>query len=96
MITNWGEKIARKLAASGTISPEEIDLYGYGFFLLLSSTLYLVVVSIFGCTLGVLWESIIFYFLFSSLREYGKGLVTTIIMETNIMGIKTVLLSQSN
>ncbi len=74
MITNWGEKIARKLAASGTISPEEIDLYGYGFFLLLSSTLYLVVVSIFGCTLGVLWESIIFYFLFSSLREYAGGI----------------------
>lgn len=48
MITNWGEKIARKLAASGTISPEEIDLYGYGFFLLLSSTLYLIVVAIFG------------------------------------------------
>lgn len=74
MITNWGEKIARKLAASGTISPEEIDLYGYGFFLLLSSTLYLIVVAIFGSVFGVLWESIVFYFLFSILRGYAGGI----------------------
>lgn len=74
MITNWGKKIARKLAASGTISPEEIDLYGYGFFLLLSSTLYLIVVAIFGSAFGILWESIVFYFLFSILRGYAGGI----------------------
>lgn len=74
MITNWGEKIAHKLAASGTISSEDIDLYGYGFFLLLSSALYLVVVAIFGSAFGVLWESIVFYFLFSILRGYAGGI----------------------
>lgn len=74
MIINWGEKIARKLAASGTISSEDIDLYGYGFFLLLSSALYLVVVAIFGSAFGILWESIVFYFLFSILREYAGGI----------------------
>ena len=74
MITNWGEKIARRLAASGTILPEETDMYGYGFFLLLSSTLYLVVVAIFGSVFGVLWESIVFYFLFSILRGYAGGI----------------------
>ena len=68
MIINLGEKIAHKLAASGTISSEDIDLYGYGFFLLLSSALYLVVVAIFGSAFGILWESIVFYFLFSILR----------------------------
>lgn len=74
MITNLGEKIAHKLAASGTISSEDIDLYGYGFFLLLSSALYLVVVAIFGSAFGILWESIVFYFLFSILREYAGGI----------------------
>lgn len=74
MITNWGEKIAHKLAASGTISSEDIDLYGYGFFLLLSSALYLVVVAIFGSAFGILWESIVFYFLFSILRGYAGGI----------------------
>ena len=74
MITNLGEKIAHKLAASGAISSEDIDLYGYGFFLLLSSALYLVVVAIFGSAFGILWESIVFYFLFSILREYAGGI----------------------
>lgn len=74
MITNWGEKVARRLAASGTISSEDIDLYGYGFFLLLSSTLYMVVVAVFGSVFGVLWESIVFYLLFSILRGYAGGI----------------------
>ena len=74
MITNWGEKIARRLAASGTILSEDVDLYGYGFFLLLSSALYLFVVAIFGSALGIFWESILFYFMFSILREYAGGI----------------------
>lgn len=74
MITNWGEKIAHRLAASGTILPEEIGLYSYGFFLLLSSTLYLIIAAIFGSAFGVLWESIVFYLLFSIIREYAGGI----------------------
>lgn len=74
MIINLGEKIAHKLADSGTISSEDIDLYGYGFFLLLSSALYLVVAAIFGSVFGILWESIVFYFLFSILRGYAGGI----------------------
>lgn len=74
MITNLGEKISHKLAASGTISPDDVDLYSYGFFLLLSSVLYLVVVAILGSAFGILWESIVFYFLFSILREYAGGI----------------------
>ncbi len=74
MITNLGEKIAHKLAVSGTISSDDVDLYSYGFFLLLSSALYLVVVAIFGIAFGILWESIVFYFLFSVIREYAGGI----------------------
>lgn len=93
MITNWGEKIARKLAASGTISPEEIDLYGYGFFLLLSSTLYLIVVAIFGSVFGVLWESIVFYFLFSILRGYAGGIHAKTEYDCMLSTILALLLS---
>ena len=62
MITNLGEKIAHKLAVSGTISSDDVDLYSYGFFLLLSSALYLVVVAIFGIAFGILWESICWWY----------------------------------
>mgnify|MGYP004598044351 CR=1 FL=1 len=101
MITNWGEKVARRLAASGTISSEDIDLYGYGFFLLLSSTLYLVVVAVFGSVFGVLWESSVFYLLFSILRgyaggihaktEYGCMLSTILALLLSTMGIRGML-----
>lgn len=101
MITCLGKKIARRLAASGTISSEDIDLYGYGFFLLLSSALYLVVVAIFGIAFGILWESVLFYFLFSILREYAGGihaktehgcmLSTILALLLSIIGIRTMI-----
>lgn len=68
------EHITQKLIASSVIEESDRELYSYGFFLLLSSTLYLVVVAIFGSAFGILWESIVFYFLFSILREYAGGI----------------------
>ena len=68
------EHITQKLIASSVIDESDRDLYGYGFFLLLSSVLYLAVAAIFGSVFGILWESIVFYFLFSILREYAGGI----------------------
>lgn len=68
------EHITQKLIASSVIEEGDRELYSYGFFLLLSSVLYLVVAAIFGSELGILWESIVFYFLFSILREYAGGI----------------------
>lgn len=74
MITCLGEKLAYGLASSGTISFDDVALYGYGIFLLLSSALYLAIVAILGSIFGILWESILFYVLFSILREYAGGI----------------------
>ena len=74
MITRLGDIIARKLVISGSIPSEDAELYSYGFFLLLSKGLYLVVVSILGAALGIFWQSILFYLLFSVLREYAGGI----------------------
>lgn len=68
------EHITQKLIASSVIEESDRELYSYGFFLLLSSVLYLVVAAIFGSAFGILWESIVFYFLFSILREYAGGI----------------------
>lgn len=68
------EHITQKLIASSVIEESDKELYSYGFFLLLSSVLYLVVAAIFGSAFGILWESIVFYFLFSILREYAGGI----------------------
>ncbi len=68
------EHITQKLIASSVIEEGDRELYSYGFFLLLSSVLYLVVAAIFGSAFRILWESIVFYFLFSILREYAGGI----------------------
>lgn len=68
------EHITQKLIALSVIEEGDRELYRYGFFLLLSSVLYLIVAVIFGSAFGVLWESILFYFLFSILREYAGGI----------------------
>lgn len=68
------EHITQKLIASSVIEEGDRELYSYGFFLLFSSILYLIVAAIFGSVFGILWESVVFYFLFSILREYAGGI----------------------
>lgn len=95
------EHITQKLIASSVIEEGDRELYSYGFFLLLSSVLYLVVATIFGSAFGILWESVIFYFLFSILREYAGGihaktehgcmLSTIIALLLFIMGIRKMM-----
>lgn len=74
MISYWGDKIAYELVASDIIPSEDMALYAYGFFLLLSKALFLLVVSILGAVFGIFQESILFYLLFSILREYAGGI----------------------
>lgn len=74
MITKLGDRIARALVLSGMASEEEQELYSYGFFLLLSRGLFLLVTAAFGAIWGVLWESVLYYALFSLLRGYAGGI----------------------
>lgn len=73
MISRLSEKIARTLGKSGTIPVEEQELYGYGFFLILSNLIFLVMTMVFGAIFEVLWESIVFYIMFIALRGYAGG-----------------------
>lgn len=74
MISQLGEKLATMLVFSDVIASDDIELYSYGFFLILSKCLYLIVAVVLGIIFHVLWESITFYVLFSTLREYTGGI----------------------
>lgn len=74
MITALGNRLARALALSGAVPEGEQELYSYGFFLLLSKGIFLLVTAAFGAMWGVLWESIAFYGLFALLRSYAGGI----------------------
>lgn len=73
MITALGDRLAQALAQSGAVPNEEQELYSYGFFLLLSKGLFLLVAMAFGAMWGCLWESVLFYALFTLLRGYAGG-----------------------
>lgn len=94
------EHITQKLIASSVIEEGDRELYSYGFFLLFSSILYLIVAAIFGSVFGILWESVVFYFLFSILRKYAGGInaktehsciLSTILALLSIVGIQKMM-----
>lgn len=73
MISSLSSLIAEALYKSQVIAEEDKELYIYGFFVLLSKGLFFLVSAFFGWMLGVLWESIVFYIMFSTLRSYAGG-----------------------
>lgn len=73
MISSLSGIITEALCKSQVIAEEEKELYLYGFFVLLSKGLLFLVSALFGWMFGVLWESIVFYIMFSTLRSYAGG-----------------------
>lgn len=73
MISSLSSIITEALYKSQVIAEEDKELYTYGFFVLLSKTLFFLVSALFGWMFGVLWESMVFYIMFSTLRGYAGG-----------------------
>lgn len=73
MISRLSSIITEALYKSQVIAEEDKELYTYGFFVLLSKTLFFLVSALFGWVFGVLWESMVFYIMFSTLRSYAGG-----------------------
>lgn len=73
MISSLSSLITEALYKSQVIAEEDKELYVYGFFVLLSKGLFFLVSAFFGWMFGVLWESIVFYIMFSTLRSYAGG-----------------------
>lgn len=73
MINKLSKYFTDKLFLNGAITEEEQELYTYGFFMLLSQLMYLVLACIFGLILGCFFESTIFYVAFMFIRRYAGG-----------------------
>lgn len=73
MISKISSSISEKLCYANVIPAEDQELYSYGFFLLMSRSLFFAITFIFGFLFKTLWESIAFYVLFSILRGYAGG-----------------------
>lgn len=74
MISKLSKKIVVDLIDKSIINDTEEELYTYGFFMLLSRTLYFILTLIFGVLLNIVLESIVFYVAFQFIRTSAGGI----------------------
>ena len=73
MISKLSERIAVGLKQSSIIEEDDVELYAYGFYILISKLLFLIIALILGVILNIVFESIVFYVSFSIIRAYAGG-----------------------
>lgn len=101
MINSLSQILAKHLCNTSVITESDMELYAYGFFVLLSRILFLIVSVIFGIIFNIIIESILFYILFCFIRSYAGGIhaptelsctiFTTISLFLSVSGIKLML-----
>lgn len=72
------------------VKEEDAEIYVYGFYILYTYVLYFIITVLFSVLLGVVWESVLFYFLFMLIRGYAGGIHAK--TETACMGLTTLSL----
>ncbi len=73
MLSKLSSKICIRLIRAKALREDEYELYQYGFFLLLSHIVYILVTLLLGLAFHCILEMVIFYIAFSSIREYAGG-----------------------
>ena len=73
MISKLSKQLVDKLVFNNAISKDELELYAYGSFVLLSQLMYFTISFFLGILLGCILESIIFYISFQFIRRYAGG-----------------------
>ncbi|MBQ7674589.1 MAG: accessory gene regulator B family protein [Alphaproteobacteria bacterium] len=101
MISKLSERIAVGLKQSSIIEEDDVELYAYGFYILISKLLFLIIALILGVILNIVFESIVFYVSFSIIRAYAGGvhankewkcfLYTSISIVMCALGIKVLI-----
>lgn len=91
MISRLSERIVKCLLKQSDIKDDEQDLYQYGFFILLSQILYLIIACIIGILLGTFFESIIFYIAFQFIRRYAGGYHASTETRCEVMSTLSIL-----
>lgn len=73
MISKLSDKFVNWVFKQSSTTDDEKSLYQYGFFILFSQIIYLIITTVIGIILGIIIESIIFYFSFLFIRRYAGG-----------------------
>lgn len=73
MISKIALKTAQKFIKNPNIRYDKVEIYQYGFFVLYSNFVFLILTTIIGAIFNVLLSSIIFYFAFFLMRQFAGG-----------------------
>ncbi len=73
MISKLAARITEVMCNKKLINKEDYELYQYGYYLVLSKALFFILTVLIGTCFGILKESVLFYVVFSAIREYAGG-----------------------
>lgn len=73
MISKLASIIAEKFIKNPNVNYNKVEIYQYGFFILLSNTIFFIITIIFGIIFNSLVQSVIFYLSFFLIRQYAGG-----------------------
>ena len=74
MFTQFATYVTTWLSRTGVIQDDDIELYQYGFFILLTGIFHFIITVVLGFFFNVFCESILFYIMFTLLRSYAGGI----------------------
>ncbi len=74
MISALSRRIVNSLCNKAVIEETDKELYAYGFFVLLSKLFFFIIAIIFGLIFNAVYESTVFFLMFSLIRSYAGGI----------------------
>jgi accessory gene regulator B len=92
MINKLSSFLSYKLYDHNKIREDEIDLYSYGLFILISQILLFLISVLFGLILSCAFESIVLYISFQSIRKFAGGYHASTETRCEIMSTLSVLI----
>lgn len=92
MISKLSLLLAKRLCSDGKILEDEIDLYSYGLFVLISQLFMLFVTAVLGLVFSCVLESVLFYAAFQSIRKFAGGYHASTEARCEIMSSLSILI----
>lgn len=91
MIGKLASKTAERFIKNPGINYDKIEVYQYGFFVLYSNIIFLLLTILLGAVLNVLSSSIVFFIAFFSIRQYAGGYHAATETRCEIMSTLSIL-----
>ena len=91
MICKLASKAAENFIKRPNTCYNKIEIYQYGFFVLYSNILFLLLTMLLGAVFGVFLQGIIFYVAFFSIRQYAGGYHASTETRCEVMSTLSIL-----